>query len=37
MIKWTSKMVDKGGLEKIVPKNVVTQEKAHPSKGTHIN
>jgi hypothetical protein len=29
MIKWTSKMVDKGGLEKIMPKNELTQEKAH--------
>jgi hypothetical protein len=30
MIKRTSKMVDKGGLEKIAPKNEVTQEQAHP-------
>jgi hypothetical protein len=30
MIKRTSKMVDKRGLEKIASKNEVTQEKAHP-------
>jgi hypothetical protein len=30
MITLTSKMVDKGGLEKITPKNEVTQEKVYP-------
>jgi hypothetical protein len=30
MIMKAIKMVDKGGLEKIAPKNVVTQEKEHP-------
>jgi hypothetical protein len=30
MIKRTSKMVDKGGMETIAPKNKVTQEQVHP-------
>jgi hypothetical protein len=30
-------MSDKGGLEKIAPKNEVTQEKVHPPQRTHRN